>query len=236
MARFRQTKKDVREILAAPDWKERLSELEAWAPGQLVAPLFSLRLDRDELVRWHTVVAFGLVGERLARTGMEKARVLMRTFMWHMNEESGNLGWGVPESMAEVMVRQETLAREFSSILASYIYCDKECDGNYLDHPDLRRGVFWGLGRLAQVRPELVEHAEKFIISALDDEDAHNRGLAAWVLGILGSKQALSRLKRLLRDESPIAIFRNDVIEETTVSELAKAAVTAVGERKKKKN
>lgn len=230
MSRFRRVKKDVREILAAPDWQDRLSELEEWPPGQLVAPLFSLRLDRDEDVRWRTVVAFGLTGERLADVGLDKARVLMRTFMWHMNEESGNLGWGIPESMAEVMVRQETLAREFSSILASYIYCDKSCDGNYLDHPDLRRGVFWGLGRLATVRPELVEHAEKFIVSALDDEDAHNRGLAAWVLGTLGDKGALAKLKRMAReDKAPMVIFRNGVLEETTVAQLAAEAAESVG-------
>ncbi len=229
MSRFRRVKRDVREILAAPDWKDRLVELEEWAPGQLVAPLFSLRLDRDEDVRWHTVVAFGLVGERLARAGMDKARVLMRTFMWHMNEESGNLGWGIPESMAEVMARQETLAREFSSILASYIYCDKACDGNYLDHPDLRRGVFWGLGRLAQVRPDLVSHAERFLIAALEDDDAYNRGLAAWVLGILGSKSALSSLRKLKGDSTEVSIFRNDVVETTTVKGLVDEALQVIG-------
>ncbi|WP_147820976.1 DVU0298 family protein [Salidesulfovibrio onnuriiensis] len=233
MSRFRRVKQEVREILADPDWKARLPELEQWDPGKLVAPLFSLRLDRDENVRWRTVVAFGLTGRRLADAGMEKARVLMRTFMWHMNEESGNLGWGIPEAMAEVMVHQETLAREFSSILASYIYCDEACDGNYLDHPDLRRGVFWGLGRLAQVRPELVSHAERFLVAALDDGDACNRGLSAWVLGILGAGTAVSRLKRMVDDTAVFTVFRNDRLEESTVGDMAREALQAMGNAEK---
>lgn len=235
MSRFRAIKKSVREILAAADWQERLSELEEWAPGQLAGPLFSLRLDKEENVRWRTVVAFGLVADRMANAGMEKARVLMRTFMWYMNEESGNLGWGIPEAMAESMVRNEKLAREFGSILNSYIYCDESCDGNYLDHPDLRRGVFWGLGRLAQVRPELVSKSEKFLVAALADEDSHNRGLAAWTLGILGAESACELLEKLLEDTGRVALFEDGELRETTVSEQVRRALNAIDSSRGKK-
>lgn len=229
MSRFRQTKKTVREILAAPDWQARLDELDQWAPGQLVGPLFSLRLDRDEAVRWRTARAFGLVAGRMADAGMEKARVLMRTFMWYMNEESGNLGWGVPEAMAEAMCEDERLADEFSSILASYIFCDDDCDGNFLDHPELRRGVYWGLGRLAQVRPGHVLPHVRFIVSALRDEDGWNRGLAAWTLGILGHREAAPKLETLLDDSASLRIFRNGAVEDVTVASLAREALEALG-------
>ncbi|KAB1443347.1 DVU0298 family protein [Pseudodesulfovibrio senegalensis] len=229
MSRFRRTKKDVRVILAASDWRQRLAELEQWEPGSLVAPLFSLRLDADEDVRWRTVVAFGLVAGRIAEANMEKARVLMRTFMWHMNEESGNLGWGIPEAMAEAMVNNARIADEFSSILASYIYCDSECDGNYLDHPDLRRGVFWGLGRLASVRPELVAPSVRFLRAGLEDEDAHNRGLAARALGILRDEEAAEPLQSLLQDASSVRVFQDDAMRETTVAVMAREAMDAIG-------
>ena len=144
MSRFRRIKKELRDILAGDDWQDRLSELDNWSPGELVSPLFNLRLDREEDVRWRSVTAFGLTAARLADAAMEKARVLMRTCMWHMNEESGNLGWGIPHFMAEAMVRSEKIAKEYHKILSSYIFCDETCDGNYLDHQELRRDVFWG--------------------------------------------------------------------------------------------
>lgn len=236
MSRFRRIKKEVRVLLVAPDWRQRLVELEQWEPGSLVAPLFSLRLDPDEDVRWRTAVAFGIVAGRIAEANMEKARVLMRTFMWHMNEESGNLGWGVPEAMAEAMVNNARIADEFSSILASYIYCDSECDGNYLDHPDLRRGVFWGLGRLATVRPELVAPSVRFLRSGLEDEDAHNRALAARALGILRDDAAVEPLQPLLQDMSSVRFLQDDTIRETSVADLAREALDAIATGPEQKN
>ena len=229
MSRFRQIKQEVRGILVDDDWNARLDELDKWAPGLLAGPLFSLRLDKDENVRWRTIRAFGLVAERMAEAVMEKARVLMRTCMWYMNEESGNLGWGIPEFMGEAMARHPRLAQEFHSILSSYIYCDAECDGNFLDHPELRRGVFWGLARLAEVRPELVRGGERFLIKALDETDAYNRGYAAWVLGLLGADAARERLTALKDDPAEIRTFMEDRLTEVTVGELATRALAAMG-------
>ncbi|WP_419785131.1 DVU0298 family protein [Pseudodesulfovibrio sp.] len=229
MPRFRQIKTDLRAILASDDWQARLTELDQWAPGALVPPLLNLRLDRDELVRWRSVTAFGLTAARLADATMEKARVLMRTCMWYMNEESGNLGWGIPHFMAEAMVQHERIAKEYQKILASYIFCDEACDGNYLDHPELRRDVFWGLARLAEVRPELVAHSERFLITALDEKDPYNRAYAAWALGNLGAGGAKDALKHLLDDEREIRTFRDGKLLDTTVAALAREATEKLG-------
>ncbi|MBU1611853.1 MAG: HEAT repeat domain-containing protein, partial [Proteobacteria bacterium] len=184
MARFRALKKELEIVLAQEDWETQILAL-GLDPEVLTSPLLALRLSKSEIVCWRAVEALGLVAARLADSRMEKARILMRTLMWYMNEESGNLGWGIPEAMASAMVRSERLAMEFHTILASYIYCDASCDGNYLDHPALRRGVFWGLGELARKRPELVEPAMRFLVAGCSDEDATNRGLAARAIGIL---------------------------------------------------
>lgn len=229
MSRFRRVKKDVRAILADDGWQDRLDELNGWPPGELVPPLFNLRLDKDEAVRWRAVTAFGMTAARMAEASMEKTRVLMRTCMWYMNEESGNLGWGIPHFMAEAMVRSEKIAKEFHKILASYIFCDEDCDGNFLDHPELRRDVFWGLARLAGKRPEYVEHGERFLLAALDEDDAYNRGYAAWCLGMLGAKSARGKLKELAGDGSEIRTFRDQTLVDLTVGDLAREALERIG-------
>ena len=228
MPRFRRVKKELRAILAGDDWQARLSELDSWLPGELVSPLFNLRLDRDEAVRWRSVTAFGLTAARLADAAMEKARVLMRTCMWHMNEESGNLGWSIPHFMAEAMVQSEKIAKEYSRILVSYIFCDEACDGNYLDHPELRRDVFWGLARLAGARPELVAHSERFLIAALEETDAYNRAYAAWTLGELGAEAARKPLEKLVDDPAEIRTFRDGELVDTTVGAMAGEALAAL--------
>ncbi|WP_319543356.1 DVU0298 family protein [uncultured Pseudodesulfovibrio sp.] len=228
MSKFRNTKKTVREILIDDNWQERLVELDDFRPGELMPPLLSLRLDRDEAVRWHTVPAFGRAASRMADTSMEKMRTLMRTLMWYMNEESGNLGWGIPHFMAEAMVQNEKIANEFHKILASYIFCDAECDGNFLDHPELRRDVYWGLARLASVRPEMVSHGERFLIVGLDDADAYNRGYAAWVLGLIKANVATGKLESLKNDEAELRTFKDGVIRDMTVGAMAREALTCM--------
>jgi HEAT repeat protein len=228
MSGFRQLKQTVRAILAAPDWNARLDELAAWPPAQLTGPLFGLLLDRDEEIRWRAVEAFGLTAARLADTGMEQARVLMRSCMWRLNEESGNLGWGIPECIGASLALQEGLAREYHRILCSYIFDDPARDGNYLDHALLRRGAYWGIARLAQVRPALVEPARPFLMTALNDADPGNRGLAAWALGILGAAEALSGLRALAGDEASFPLFRDGEVRRATVGGLAEEAAGIV--------
>jgi len=225
MSRFRRVKTEVRDILAADDWQARLSELDAQAPTALFPPLLNLRLDKDEKVRWRAVTAFGLTAGRMAEASMEKTRVLMRTCMWYMNEESGNLGWGIPHFMAEAMVHSEQVAKEFHKILASYIFCDEECDGNFLDHPELRRDVFWGLARLAGERPEYVAQAERFLAIALAEEDPYNRAYAAWALGGIKAKDAAGELKDLVEDRTAIRTFRDNELVDTTVGAIAAEAL-----------
>lgn len=228
MSRFRSTKKHLRALLVADDWQNRLSDLESYRPGDLVPPLLNLRLDKDEAVRWRSVTAFGLTAARLADASMEKTRTLMRTLMWYMNEESGNLGWSIPHFMAEAMVHNEKIAKEYHKILVSYIFCDDDCDGNFLDHPELRRDVYWGLARLASVRPELVEHGERFLVTALDDPDPYNRAYAAWVLGLIGATGARGKLKRLKDDAVEIRTFRDGEIVDLTVGAMAREALDAI--------
>lgn len=154
MAKFRKLKSELRERLSGPDWRACLDEAAAAPePQEYVGPFMAL-LPQPGILRWRGVSGLGLVVPRLAELRLEDARVVMRRFMWHMNEESGNLGWGIPESMGEVMARSGILAKEFGRVLFSYVL-DSGREDNYIDYPPLLVWCFWGAGRLAGARPEL---------------------------------------------------------------------------------
>ena len=229
MARFRNLKQDMGRILAQPEWQAQLADMAGVRPERLTGPLLALRLDREELVRWRASEGLGLLAAELAGQRMERARVLMRTFMWYLNEESGNLGWGIPEAMACAMVRQARLAEEYHTILASYVYSDPEMDGNYLDHPELRRGAWWGLARLSGGRPDMVVHAERFLVAGLDEESAFSRGCAAWALGNVKAASARAALEARLEDTAGLTLYRDDQLQDATVAELAREALAALG-------
>ena len=190
----RDFKRHVIDLLKAVDFAGVLETFRSYPARRVINPLFSCLCSTEPEIKWRAITALGAVVANLAQDDMESARVVMRRMIWNLNDESGGIGWGVPETMGEVMARHEGLAREYVNILVSYI---RE-DGNFLEHEPLQQGVLWGLGRLAQTSPELLQDAVPHLHPFLSSEDATLRGLAAWILGLLGGPQRESELEPLL--------------------------------------
>jgi hypothetical protein len=163
---------------------------------------------------------------RLADENMESARVMMRRLMWNLNDESGGIGWGSPEAMGETMALHAGLAREFSRILRSYVRPDE----NFLEHAMLQQGVLWGIGRLAQVRPEQLPETDIFVLPFLGSADAPHRGLSAWVLGNLRSRAAVPDLEHMIQDPAEIRFFNELELATVSVGVLARVALLKIRE------
>lgn len=195
MARFRSLKSDLRTRLESPDWRRELDAITALPGKETVGPLMSFLL-LGGAVKWRAAVALGLCVAGLADAHREDARVVVRRLMWHMNEESGNIGWGIPEAMAETLASHRGLAEEYHRILISYVR-DTEKDNNFCDHAPLRRSCYWAVGRLAQAWPDLARDAWDPLLAGLHDEDAPCRGVAAWALGqLVEAGQAAGKTSR----------------------------------------
>ena len=190
MSRKQFRKQLASEILDKPisDLQEVLARYEV---KDILSPLFSFICSTDEQLKWRAVTSFGLVISSLADTNMEAARIVMRRFLWTLNDESGGIGWGAPESMGEIMCNSVRLCDEYSHMLISYMRGDGEelhQDGNYLELPLLQQGLLWGIGRLCQVFPERMKESEieNDLIHYLHSEDMQVVGLALRCLFILG--------------------------------------------------
>jgi len=168
----------------------------------------------------------GAVVTNLADEDIESARVIVRRLMWQLNDESGGIGWGAPEAIGEILACHEGLAGEYANILTSYI---RE-DGNFLEHEPLQRGALWGLARVAQVRPDLVQDAKSYLIHRLGSTDATVRGLAALTLGLLGAEEARLELEDLSADDTEVHLYVDRQIGVRRVSELAEQALATTGE------
>jgi hypothetical protein len=159
----------------------------------------------------------GQVVSQLAETDMESARVVMRRFIWTLNDESGGIGWGSPESMGEIMASSPALAREFSQILVSYVRPDM----NFLEHPVLQRGVLWGLWRMVCTNAGLGQNAIGFLALYLEAPDPILRGLAAAVARCLNDLSAGALLAKLSEDQTSIPIYTSGRMQQITVAQLA---------------
>jgi hypothetical protein len=220
----RQLKKMMLPLLQADDFSQGLAEIRRLPLRKAVGPLFSYLCSLDELVKWHAVTAMGSVLSDLAVSDLESARVVMRRLIWNLNDESGGIGWGCPESMAEAMARNKKLAAEYACILISYI----QPDGNYLEHEGLQRGVLWGVGRLAHSRPQCMQAATEFLLSYMKSEVPHLRGLAAWAVSPILNAAAIHCLRKLTRDPAELMLYRNETIAPYSVGHLAGEALAQI--------
>jgi len=228
MTRMRANKALLRDALGAPDWRERVERLTAKTPSAFVGPLISC-LARGGTPAGRAAVALGACVAAMAREAPEDARVVMRRFMWHMNEESGNLGWGVPESMAETLAHSSLLAKEFSRVLLSYIR-DTGREDNFVDHAPLRRSCYWAVGRLLQARPEFAASALPLLQAGLRDEDIPCRGMAAWAFAQMNVpaylRPELETLAAATENATTLVqVFDGDTVRECTVAGLAGLAL-----------
>ena len=202
-----------------------LAEVRRLPPRQAVSPLIACLFDAGDIIKWHAVSALGVVMADLAKEDMEAARNIMRRLMWSLNDESGSVGWGVPEAMAEIMANHEGLAEEYAHILVAYM---RE-DGLYWEFLPLQRGLMWGVGRLAEARPDLLKkwEAPAYLFPYLDSEDPEVRGLAARALGILRVEGAKMKLAVLKNDSSGVLLYDKGRLETRTVGELAREALAS---------
>jgi hypothetical protein len=227
-----QARNRLAEALAAADFPRSLDELADIEPKKRFKFLFSALLAREAVTRWRAVVALGTAAAELARTSPEAARDFWRNLMWRVNEESGTIGWGIPEVMGETLARAPVLADDYHRILFSYVR-DLPGDSTYIDHAPLRRGVWWAMARLAGARPELVRQALPDLAAALADPDPSARGLACLALIRLGpplKNDLRERLTDLTQDFAAFELFRHGTPATATVASLAVEALEAVGE------
>lgn len=225
MSRIR-IKKEILSILSRYKSDDLIIKLGSFEPRHLIGPLFSALCSPIEKVRWNAVHAFGYAVPELAKLDLEKARIVMRRFLWSLNDESGGIGWGAPESMAMILCQDSVLRREYLHMLISYMRGDGEKefqDGNYLELPMLQRGLLWGIGLLLKEHnQEMVEREiADDLVSYLDSTDYHVVGLAMRAISFLPDLPQLSAIEPYITNTTVLSLYENGVMVDVKISELA---------------
>ncbi len=229
----RKIKQQVLALFNGQDLSCVIEALRQLPTKDVVNVLFSAICREDPQVRWQAISCMGDAVAHLADADMEEARVIMRRLLWSLNDESGGIGWGAPECMAEIMCRHAGLAAEYVHMLLSYMREDGEeiCqDGNFIEHPLLQRGLLWGVARLSQCRPELLlqKGAGSDIAPYLGVPDGETRGLAVMAAGALRLAETQPIVQKMTTDVTPMTVYQDGLFLETTVGQLSQSALEAL--------
>lgn len=222
MPRFRTQKFQVRAQLESPEWRNHLEAIAEEGISS-VGPLMSL-LTFEPVLRLRAAIALGHTTNRIYEKKPDAARDVMRRLNWRMSEESGNIGWGVPEAIGEVLSHCPPLAKDFYRIFFTTII-DLGFDDNYVDNDVLRRSCYFAIGRFIKACPKYGEEARPLLRKGLQDSDAVCAGLAAWALGMLApdlnDQPSLRKLAESGLDGSCL-VTDGDLVVVCTPAELAK--------------
>lgn len=220
----RKLKKQLEALLLSEPFDKALEGLSDWPERQSINVIVSFFCSLNMRLKWRAVSAAGTVVSRLFESSPEEARIIMRRLMWMLNEESGGIGWGVPEAMGDIMSKSGPLSLEFNRILLSYL----DDSGNLLEYEPIQNGVLWGIQRLAQNRPDRVANAPDITRPYLDSPDPEKRGLACLIAGYLNDGRSKSRLNELANDTAVIEFYSEGYIHDVTLGSMARKALNAM--------
>lgn len=216
----RQTKKKVGLILSESVQSKAMESLEQIPDEQLTGHLFSYFYNKDELIKFRSTSAMGLLAARIAKNNKEKTRIILRRIMWNLNDESGGIGWGSPEAMGEILARLPELAMEFKSILFSYL----DSEANFIEHEMLQRGVLWGIGTYLESSPEdITEKTKGLLFSYLHSSDAVKKGYAIRALINANCFDCSLIPEGIIADKSTIQIFTGWNFVDVRICDIALA-------------
>ncbi|MDP3183527.1 MAG: hypothetical protein Q8M54_12035 [Desulfobaccales bacterium] len=179
----------------------------------VAAQLLLFLYDPGSLLHWRALEGLGQV----AGSHPQQVQKLIGRLLYLLNEDSGSYGWGAAAALGEIGRHQISLIAEIIPMFHGF-----------LEEDFSRAPMLWGLGRLGEVHPELLQEILPLVPFFLKDADPQVRGLSAWCLGKGRHQQAAAKLETLLADDSPMQIYDQGELHLATVGRVAQAALAAL--------
>ena len=208
-------KKEIKTLLAKKDFAS-LQKLYS-VDKKVITTLISLSYDKSNNIAWRSIEAIGILSGNIAKVDSEIVRNMVGRLLWMIRDESGGIGWSVPEILGEIVRNNPELCADIAPIIASFH-----------EEKMLTPGVLWALSRMGKLNPDTVDYAIPIIRSYISDNAIKNRCYAARALGELGTVDDLKNLEKLKTDNNIIDIYENGELVKKTVGEIAEEAIAKI--------
>jgi hypothetical protein len=189
-----------------------LAELAGRDRG-VAAILMQFLYDPGDLLHWRALEGLGHV----AAAHPEQVHKLINRLLYLVNEDSGSTGWGAAAALGEIGRHQVSLIKE---IIPMFI--------GFLEETFTLEPMLWGVGRMAEVHPELLDEVLPSIAPFLTSPEPQVRGLAAWCLGKARYHPAAGALATLLGDDHPVQLYDRGELRQANVGQVAQEALAAL--------
>jgi len=186
-----------------------LAGRESGVAGQLMKFLY----DPTDLLLWRAMEGLGHVGAAYPA----QVQKLISRLLYLLNEDSGSCGWGAAAALGEIGRHRLSLVAEIVPMFYGFL------EASYS-----RALMLWGVGRLGEVHPEVLEEIVPLIPTFLGDPDPQVRALSAWCLGKVRHREAARALAELRGDDNMVQIYEQGELRRVTVGRVARDALAAL--------
>lgn len=208
------SKEKIRQYVA----ENNLTDLLALAEedSRVINELQRMLYTPDERLRWKIIDLLGEVSKRVGEKRPDLISKLINNLL-QSAASPGASAWGALEAIGAIISTNPSLFGEFTKPLLSFI-----------SQQDLWREVTWAIGKIATADPSLAKLAFRGLASFLNNPDPVLRGYASWALGNIGFDDVIGQLKAIEIDQNKLTLWRDGVLQEVTVAQLAKEAIEKI--------
>lgn len=184
-----------------------------------------LLYDPVEAARYHNAWVIGQVCARVSdREPGQVADMLHRLF--EACSDSAAASWGMVETIGSIIAARPDIYGAFTRYLL-----------NYMGDPTTQAQVLWGLGEIAESRPDLIRSTPFYAtFHFLGHDKPSIRGLMARLMGRIRATEAAFQVMGLQNDQSEITIYEQGRPVRVTVAQLADEAVAKIQSQEERIN
>jgi hypothetical protein len=208
------TKKEVETLVR--DYKIDALLTLAAQDHRIIRDLKRLLYSVDNQMRLRAAESLGRVSVVVAQTEPGTISKLLQGFFTEVSDTAAS-SWGALDAVGEII-------RHSPEQFAGYIpqlY-------PYLRDRALLADVLRVLGRIGDVRPDLLQKIAHRFVPLLRDPDPSIRGYAIMLLGNLGTGEARADLSGLVDDSEELEVYSAGEMETWTISRLATEALKKI--------
>jgi hypothetical protein len=205
------SKKDV-ELLVEEYNLEPLLSMAA-QDKRIIRDLQRLIYSVDKLLRWRATDVLGKVSGVIAQYDPGAiSKLLQRLFT--ASADTAASSWGCLDAIGEIISNSP---EHFAGYMPQLYQFARD--------RALLAEVLRALGKIGEVRPDLIRKTTYRFIPFLQDPDPEIRGYATILLGNLGAREAKDELTRLGEDSEALEVYRDGRLKKQTIGQLASEAL-----------
>jgi hypothetical protein len=187
--------------------------------SRLIRPLFGLLYSEDHKLRIGAAYTIGFIAQKIYAKVPDKINQLLHKLLWSLNDESGFVCWGAPETIGEVVRNIPELKHVYAQFLISFLSHPQVA----LNNDFLEKGALIALARIRDIDHHLKEQLEPILEKYLLGTREEMSELSLWCGLEAGIDNLKNKAKDYIVENKKITVYIDGIMVQKPISDFNSA-------------